>query len=734
MKDIVRVAMPISRRLLFDYRLKPNLSASVGCRVLVPFGRNKKVALIVDQPSKPSIPYEGLKQIDSVIDDEPIINQELVGTLNWVSNYYHQPLGEVLWTALPLAIRKGRPQTPNLKMGVRLTSAGASLELEDFARAKVQGLIFEKLANRDSLLDIELLKSAGSSWRSSLKKMESRDYVEIKPLAMRPTSSEINLIQDLNLEQQNSYKQIVASLGRYASFLLHGVTGSGKTEVYLHAITEVLAQGGQALIMVPEISLSPQLLGRVGSALAARVVAYHSGLTDAERHRSWWLAKTGEAQVIVGTRSAVFLPIKRLSIIVMDEEHDSSFKQDEGVPYHARKVALRRAMTLGIPIVFGSATPSLETVQAAKSNRVSVLSLTKRATQVAMPTVQIIDLNNINVTDGMSFPLLKAIQKRLDANEQCLIFINRRGYSPLVFCADCQWFATCPNCDLKLIYHSMDNCLRCHQCGFKQNNIPKFCPQCESARIEVFGEGTQKVEQILRQQFPGVRLLRIDSDSIKGYAQIQSALDKAQYGDADILVGTQMLSKGHNFPYVTLVGILDADRGFFSHDFRAMEYLTQQVLQVAGRAGRIEKCGEVYIQSMYPTSDVFEAIRSHSYMQFAHQELENRKEAQQPPFLGHALLRANSPEQDQPEEFLLQAKERAHQIIEQDKFSGITVMDAIKSPIGRIANRHRAQLLVTGSNTVTLGRFLTQWVDQLEKFRKKGKLRWNLDVDPINYF
>ncbi len=723
----------MSRRKLFDYRVESDAPAPVGCRVAVPFGRTRRIAVVVDRPRQmPCASYE-LRAVEKVLDAEPVADAELLNTLKWLSGYYHQPLGEVLWTAMPAAIRHGQPMMPKLPVGCRLTGLGRGLADSDFARAPVQRKIFAMLCGRSQALAIEELESAGKSWRAALKTMGDRGWVALEDIL--PTAPDVpgELIEDLTAEQRTAVTEIVSAAGRYRSFLLYGVTGSGKTEVYLHAASEVLASGGQVLLLVPEISLTPQLLNRVGAALAVPTCAFHSGMTQAQRHRAWWLAKTGVAQMVVGTRSATLLPFRNLAMIVLDEEHDSSFKQQERVRYHARKVAVRRAMSLGIPVVLGSATPSIETLFAARSGHVKKIELTKRATRVEMPSVRMIDLNNVYESDGLSTPLVKAVERRLDRNEQSLIFINRRGYAPVAHCRECKWFAMCEFCDVKLIYHATERRMRCHRCGASTPGLPTFCPQCESSQIELFGEGTQKIEQTLRQRFAGARILRIDSDSVKGYAQISKTLDRAQRGEADILVGTQMLSKGHNFPNVTLVGILNADRGFFSIDFRAMEYLAQQVLQVAGRAGRADKSGEVLIQTQFADHEIYRAIRTHEYMKFVDHELSQRSDARQPPFLHQALLRANSPKPEDAKDFLSDARDLAIRILGSGRFDGIVVMDAVSSPIGRVSSRYRAQLLATAGDAVIFNRFLSAWVDALESTRKVAGLRWNLDVDPIDF-
>ncbi len=732
---LARVVLPMSKRRSFDYTVGSDQAAETGSRVVIPFGHATRVGIVVDHPAKSPIQASKLRPIESVLDDGPVVDQELMAALKWVARYYHQPLAEVIWTALPDAVCTGRSIKPKLPLGCRLTAEGRLLSPTDFVRAKVQRKIFELLAAQTGPVPIDAFEPAGASWRSALKAMREKGWVAVEDLIenLPPAAGAAGLIESLTEEQRQAADEIIGALGGYKSFLLYGVTGSGKTEVYLHAACKVIERGAQVLLLVPEINLTPQVLDRVGKALKARAYAYHSGMPKTLRHRTWWMARTGHAQIVVGTRSASLLSFKNLGLVVLDEEHDGSFKQQEGVRYHARKVAVRRAMALRIPIVLGSATPSLEAIHAAREGRVSALELTKRATKVAMPAVRIIDLNNVQVVDGLSVPLIKAIERRLEQQEQALVFINRRGFAPVVFCWECKWFATCDHCDVKLIYHHTEGRLRCHQCGASGGQIPAVCPSCDSPSVELLGEGTQKIEGALKRRFAGARVLRIDSDSTKGYAKIQAALDRAQRGEADILVGTQMLAKGHNFPNVTLVGVLNADRGFYSIDFRAMEYLVQQVLQVAGRAGRIKRSGQVLIQSLYPESEVFGSVRAHDYMDFARHELVRRAEAQQPPYLHHALFRASSKKEGDPTQFLVAARGYLLGLLDSGRFDGVRVLDAVPSPIGRISDRYRVQLLTVGADAVTFSRFLEESVDHLEAMRKKSGLRWSIDVDPTDF-
>ena len=706
----------------------------IGYRVLVPFGKQQRLGLIVESTTDSELPLEKLREISKVFDDRPVISAPLMKTLVWLARYCHQPLPEVLWSALPAPLRKGQPLVPKLEMGFTVTPQGRQVDPRELKRAVVQRRILETLQAHRGLVSAATLKDAGTSWRAAIKRLEDYGWVLQKEFELPQERQAPQLIQDLNFEQLAARNRIIESLDKYESFLLHGVTGSGKTEVYLHVISEVIGRGKQALLLVPEIGLTPQLIDRVEQALGIRVVSYHSNMTSHLRHRSWHFANNGKTQVVVGTRSAVFLPFKNLGLIVMDEEHDASYKQHEGVRYHARSAVLHRAATNGIPFILGSATPSLETINAANENRVTTLALTQRATRVQLPAVKLVDLNNAYLVDGIAVPLLKAIEQRLKKKEQSLVFVNRRGFSPVIWCSDCKWIARCADCDVKLTYHVTTDRLHCHLCGKSGGSRPGTCPQCDSINVELLGEGTQKVEQLLKSRFPGSRVMRIDSDVSKGYLKIQRDFERIQRGEVDILVGTQMLSKGHHFPGVTLVGILGADRGFFSIDFRAREYLVQQVLQVAGRAGREGKPGQVLIQTAFHDNELFATILQHDYLKFARQELEQRREALQPPFSSFALLRANSTKSEVPKKFLNTARAHAIEILRTQQHPDVRVLDVVSSPIERIAKRHRAQLLTCAANAGELRKFLRLWIQVLETIPKRQNLRWNLDVDPLDFY
>ena len=526
-------------------------------------------------------------------------------------------------------------------------------------------------------------------------------------------------------EQRLAVEAITAAEG-YATFLLHGVTGSGKTEVYLHAIAKVLDAGRQALMLVPEIALTPQLTARVQERFPGRqIVASHSGVAAAARTSSFLAAWHGEADIVLGTRLAVFMPLPRLGLIVVDEEHDPSFKQQDGLRYSARDLAIWRAHQRVVPVVLGSATPSLESYHHALAGRYRLLSLAQRAVAQNLPQVTLIDTRHEKLQEGLSAALLAALQERLARHEQSLVFLNRRGYAPVLACPACGWISRCRRCAANLVLHLTDRRLRCHHCGFAAT-IPRACPDCGNVDIHPFGRGTQRLEETLAARFPTARILRIDRDSASTPRKWQALLDTIHAGEADILVGTQMLAKGHNFPRLTLVGVLSADAALFAADFRAPERLFAQLMQVGGRCGRHALPGEVLIQTDYPNHPLYQALIAHDYPRHARLLLEERQGAGFPPFSHQALLRAEAPEMEQALAFLHQARTAGQSVAEE-----VTLYDPVPMRLARLKNLERAQLLVEAGQRARLQSFLGHWLLALRALKTPRTLRWHLDVDPL---
>jgi len=528
---------------------------------------------------------------------------------------------------------------------------------------------------------------------------------------------------------QSAAIETIAQAKGFQPFLLHGVTGSGKTEVYLRAIASVLARGGQALMLVPEIALTPQLEGRVSARFpGAQIVSAHSGVADAARARAFLAAQEGRADIVLGTRLSVFMPMPRLQLIVVDEEHDASFKQQEGLRYSARDVAIFRAKQRDIPIVLGSATPSFESFYHASSARYRRLDLPLRAVAVAMPTVATVDTRKQKLQDGLSAELIEAISERLRRGEQSLIFLNRRGYAPVLACPACGWISHCRRCAANLVLHLADRRLRCHHCGLEMA-VPHACPDCGNLDLQPFGRGTQRLEEKLIELFPSARILRIDRDSANSPKKWHELLATIHAGAADILVGTQMLAKGHDFPMLTLVGVVGADAALFAADFRAPERLFSQLMQVGGRSGRAALPGEVLLQTEYPQHPLYRALIEHDYSAFAHAQLAERNVAGFPPFAFQALLRAEAPELVKALAFLTTAVEAAQNLVAAE----ILIYDPVPMRLARLKNRERAQLLVESRNRPALQNFLAQWMARLYGLKAPRELRWHLDVDPLEF-
>jgi primosomal protein N' (replication factor Y) len=570
------------------------------------------------------------------------------------------------------------------------------------------------------------LRSLSPSAPAALKVLLEAGWVELCAPTPR-TAHVFNSAHTLTAEQQQAVDAVTQTTG-YGCFLLHGITGSGKTEIYVHLMHEMLQRGGQVLLLVPEINLTPQLEHYFRSRFPdVDLVSLHSGLADGERAQNWLKAQSGEARIVLGTRLAVFAPLPQLGLILVDEEHDASFKQQDGLRYSARDVAIFRANQRGVPIVLGSATPSLESWYNAQSGRYRLLRLTQRAVQPAtLPIVRCIDVNQLPLQDGLSQPLLTAIETRLQRGEQSLIFINRRGYAPVLMCTACGWLSECKHCAGKLVLHLKDRSLRCHHCGFQQR-VPHACPKCGDADLKPVGIGTQRLEETLHSHFPQARILRVDRDSTRNKGAWDAMRKLIHDGGADILIGTQMLAKGHDFPNLTLVGVLNPDGALYSADFRASEKLFAQLTQVGGRAGRADKAGEVIVQTAFPTHPLFQALRAHDYEAWAQTLLAERQMAGFPPFVYQVLLSAEGKQEKEALTFLQQGRAAALGLA-----MPVEVYGVVPAAMPRRANHHRAQLLVQSDKRKALQEFLRAWKPALDALPAQ-RIRWSLDIDPMEF-
>jgi primosomal protein N' (replication factor Y) len=717
----------------FDYLLPDDLPVpAAGTRVRVPFGRRETIGVVLEVAGESVVPDDRLRPVKRVLDSAPLLPPRMLELLTWAAGYYHHPIGEVLHSALPVLLRRGAAPGAAAEERFVLTATGRQIEPASLRRSPLRARVHAALAAQPEGLTATALSAVSDSWRGAIRHflelgwVEARDEPCLKPFAAAPAAPP----PALSTEQADAVAAIDAVAGQFHCLLVHGVTGSGKTEVYLRAIEDAVARGGQALVLVPEIGLTPQLVARFAGRIAAPIAVLHSGMNDSERLCAWQAARSGEAAVVIGTRSAVFTPLPRLALIVIDEEHDASFKQQDGFRYHARDVAIKRARLEAVPVVLGSATPSLESFHNAERARYQLLTLPARAGDARPPQVRLLDLRRLKLTEGLSPPLLEALQARLARGEQSLLFLNRRGFAPVLMCHDCGWLAPCRRCDARLTVHRRSGALRCHHCGVEAP-LPQVCPDCGSGNLHGIGEGTERIEERLTRLFPAARIERIDRDSTRRKGALEEKLRRVHAGEADILVGTQMLAKGHDFPELTLVGVLNADQGLYSADFRSEERLVQQLVQVTGRAGRGRKPGEVLVQTWQPDNPAFAALAHHDYGEFARFALAEREQAGYPPYAFLALLRAESTRAGAALAFLHAARALAGAA---GIPPGVVLMDPVASPMERRAGRYRAQLLVQAGERRALHTLLGAWLARLEAEPRSRQVRWSLDVDPVDLY
>lgn len=680
----IRVALDVPLAGPFDYRVPASLKAAKGQRVLVPFGRRELVGIVLETMESPSYPEDQVKDILMVFDDLPALPQDWLDFGQFAASYYHRPVGEVLLPAMPSTLRKPGSYTGKLSKG------GPVARLD---RRKKTGKTPEP--------------------------PEDKMYV-------------------LNPEQQDAVDAVQAIEG-FKTVLLHGVTGSGKTEVYLHLALDVLTKGKQVLFLVPEINLTPQfeqaLLARFQQVVGLDGIAVlHSGLADGERLKAWVAIQRGQARVVLGTRMAIFAPLQESGLIIVDEEHDASYKQQEGLRYSARDLAIWRAHQLSIPVVLGSATPSLESWHHANVGRYLKLSLTKRAKTTYMPAIKLVDTKQLKLEQGFAPVVLQSIRERFERGEQSLVFLNRRGYAPVIHCASCSWMSQCPRCSVYTVMHRMPghgNVLQCHHCGY-YGRVPVKCPDCGNQDLEMLGRGTQRVEEFLRDVFPDACVERIDADSTRLKGSARQLFDRVHSGEIDILVGTQMVAKGHDFRKLGLVCVLNADAMLFSSDFRAPEKLFAQLVQVSGRAGRHVAGGEVLIQTAYPEQAVYQALIRHNYDTFANASLEERKITSLPPFSHHVLITAQAKTVNEAMQFLQETKQ---QLITEPQLAGfqavINMYDPVPLRIVRVAHVERAQLLIESASRPVLQAFLGYWLPLVQDIGRRHRIRYFTEVDPL---
>ncbi len=734
----LRIALPSPLRRLFDYRAATQVAVAAwqpGVRVRVPFGRREMVGILVETASSTHVPADKIKDALELLDEQPLLPASIMRLCLWTAQYYQHSLGDTFSWALPTLLRQGEPAEARQQ---KIWLAKLPLNLEDplLTRAPRQRDALKVLAQHTQGIAHERLEQFNISKDSAtalLKKGFATQQVRQLQDLPHKTPSLAQPELPLNEEQQAAFNAIHANNQEFKAYLLAGVTGSGKTEVYLQLIREALAAGKQVLVLIPEINLGPQTLERFTKRFNARIALLHSNVNDRERLEAWLAARSGHADIIIGTRSALFTPLKNLGLIIIDEEHDASYKQQEGLRYHARDLALVRARSANVPIVLGSATPCLESLHNAHSGRFALLRLTKRAGGASQPKFIRLDVRSLPLDSGISAPLQKEIRKTLEAGQQVLVFLNRRGFSPVLMCNDCGWMSQCSECDARLTLHQRSNELRCHHCGHSEAR-PHNCPSCNKVDLRPIGAGTERAEERLQILFPDTPVLRIDRDSTSRKGSMDALLTQIGTGEPCIMIGTQMLAKGHHFPRVTLVAILNADGGLFSADFRASEKMAQLIVQVAGRAGRASDLGRVIIQSALADHPLLVQLSEQGYFAFAEQALSERRATALPPFSHLALLRADALKPELADAFLEDAYSIAEQLLEQLKIEGVELLGPIASPMERRAGRYRAQLLIQANSRAPLHRLLTPLCNNLESLPSARQSRWSMDVDPIDLF
>lgn len=728
---VVNVALPVPLARTFDYLLPEGMRPVTGARVSVPFGQRQAIGIVIQNSENSELPLNKLKPVNDLLDRESLFSPGLWRILNWAAEYYHYPLGEVLFHALPVLLRQGKNAELTPLWQWYATEQGRATPPESLKRAPKQQQALATLLQgpvyRHQVNELALTETA-------LQTLRSKGLTDLRSQApvthdWRKDFAVLGERMRLNTEQATAVGAIRSEDRQFSSWLLAGVTGSGKTEVYLSVLENILAAGKQALIMVPEIGLTPQTIARFRERFNAPVEVLHSGLNDSERLSVWLRARNGEAAIVIGTRSALFTPFARLGVIIIDEEHDSSYKQQEGWRYHARDLAVFRAREEDIPIVMGSATPALETLHNVQLGKYRQLTLGKRAGN-AKPAVQhLLDLKGLPLKVGLSQPLLKRMKEHLDADNQVMLFLNRRGYAPALLCHECGWIAECQRCDHYYTLHQNHRQLRCHHCD-SQRPVPHQCPHCGSTNLVSVGVGTEQLENELAPLFPNTAITRIDRDTTSRKGSLEQHLAEVHRGGARILIGTQMLAKGHHFPDVTLVSLLDVDGALFSADFRSAERFAQLFTQVSGRAGRAGKKGEVILQTHHPEHPLLQILLHQGYDAFAKQTLAERKSVFLPPFTSHILIRAEDHDNQQAAEFLLQLRN----LLESSplKEDALWILGPVPALQAKRSGRFRWQLLLQHPSRRLLQHLIKTSQPLIGNLALSKKVKWTIDVDPID--
>lgn len=731
-KIILSVAIPIPINRLFDYLPPENAileHLQPGTRLKVPFGGGTKIAILLAVKSDSTIETNQLKQAKSILDTPTLLSSQDLKLLSWAQTYYHHPIGHVFLSAFPIALRKGKSSLLKKTPYFLLTERGKTTDEQTLKNAPKQRALLNYFKKINQALNSQEITHAFKLWRAPLKALVAKKY--ITETSQPNTQKETQIFQPVliaNREQQFAIDSVIKQLKQFIVHLLEGVTGSGKTEVYLQIIQKVLENKQQVLVLLPEITLTPQLESRFKQRFAVKIETYHSQQTETQRLSAWMKMQQGHSHILLGTRSALFTPCPQLGLIILDEEHDTSFKQQEGFRFSARDVAIMRAKMLNIPIILGSATPSFESLYNVQKKRFQLLKLPHRAGHATPPSLSLLDIRNQTLQEGLSPPLIKEIQKILAKGEQVLLFLNRRGFAPTLICHRCGWVAQCLRCDANLVVHYQQQQLRCHHCE-SVKKLPHNCPACQSIELKPLGLGTERVENALHHLFPTKKIVRLDRDNTQRKGVLEKHLEAIHQGQVDLILGTQMLAKGHHFPNVTLAVLIDVDSGLFSLDYHAPERLAQLIVQVSGRAGREKKKGRVIMQTRQPEHPLLNTLIHQGYQAFARAALAERKQAGLPPYSYQALIRAHGHEQQTPLIFLQAVAE----LMRKNNYD-VLILGPITAPMAKRAGQFRYQLLLQHTQRKQLHQLLSQLIPHIEKLKQARKIRWSLDVDPIDLY
>jgi primosomal protein N' (replication factor Y) len=733
----IDVALPVPLRQTFIYLpIKGTTvdSYALGARVKVPFGTRYVVGIIfqvvntIDSKKFKDFDLTKLKYINKILDNKNILSSNIIELVNFAADYYQHPIGEVYAACLPQLVKSGNDlDNSSNKLVVLNTTATFLLQQKKLTSSQKKLVnILQEHNNSLSLFSLNHLGVKTATINSLVKNnwLLLEKFYDEQHHKINEILKQSPLV--LNHEQENAVNKISSCIDRFSCYLLYGITGSGKTEVYLNLIEKVLIKEQQVLVLVPEISLTPQTVHRFSSRFNVKIAVIHSKISLGNKTKDWLAAKEGTAKIIIGTRSAIFTPSKNLGLIIIDEEHDLSFKQQEGFRYHGRDLAIIRAKKLNIPVILGSATPSIESVANVLNHKYELLVLRQRAGIAKLPNIRLLTVKQKKLQAGLSDELIKVIRNKLHNNEQVLLFLNRRGYAPILKCHDCNWGAICERCNVHYTVHKQDDALKCHYC-MTIKALPKTCSGCGSVDLNSYGVGTEQIEEFINKIFPKFDCIRIDRDTTQKKDALVQHLQKINTNKPLILLGTQMLAKGHHFPSVTLVAILDIDSSLFSTDFRAPERITQLLVQVAGRAGRGNKASEVIIQTSQPEHKLLQDILSKDYWDIAKELYEIRKIADQPPFSFWVLIRAESYDLNKTMTFLHEIKNIYLDLLKDVLDSH--VLGPVLAPRVKKAGLFRGQLLLTSHNRTILHQYLNLLMDKVHHL-KTSAIRWSVDVDP----